>query len=99
MSGALTRAEIAEAITYEVGLSQLESGDHVDTMFDIISDALVNGDDVKLTRLGTFQVREKKARVGRNPKTMIEAKISARKVVSFRPSLILKKALNESTQS
>lgn len=94
MSTAVTRAEIAEAVNYNIGLSQQESGDLVDMMFDIMGDALVTGDEVKITRLGTFQVREKKARVGRNPKTMVEAEISARRVVTFRPSLILKKVIN-----
>ena len=95
MSTAVTRAEIAEAIYQNVGLSQQESGDLVDMMFDIMTDAIVSGDEVKITRLGTFQIREKRARIGRNPKTMKEATISARRVVSFRPSLILKKIIND----
>lgn len=94
MSTAVTRAEIAEAVNYNIGLSQQESGELVDMMFDIMADALVQGEEVKITRLGTFQVRGKKARVGRNPKTMVEAEISARRVVTFRPSLILKKVIN-----
>lgn len=95
MSTAVTRAEIAEAIYQNVGLSQQESGDLVDMMFDIMTDAIVSGDEVKITRLGTFQIREKRARIGRNPKTMKEATISARRVVTFRPSLILKKTIND----
>ena len=96
MSSTLTRADLAESIYQEVGLSQQESGDLVDLMFELMADGIAQGDEVKITRLGTFQVRDKKARVGRNPKTMAEAEISARRVVTFRPSLLLKKKLNES---
>lgn len=96
MSNTLTRADLAESIYQEVGLSQQESGDLVDLMFELMADGIAGGEEVKITRLGTFQVREKKARVGRNPKTMAEAEISARRVVTFRPSLLLKKKLNES---
>lgn len=95
MSSTLTRADLAESIYQEVGLSQQESGDLVDLMFELMADGIVQGEEVKITRLGTFQVREKKARIGRNPKTMAEAEISARRVVTFRPSLLLKKKLNE----
>lgn len=98
MSDTLTRAEIADAIYKNVGLSHQESGDLVDMMFDIISDKIAQGEEVKLTRLGTFQVRQKKARLGRNPKTMEEATISARRVVSFKPSLLLKKEINDNNQ-
>ena len=95
MSDTVTRAEIAEAIYKNVGLSHQESGDLVDMMFDIMADKIARGESVKITRLGTFDVRQKKARIGRNPKTMEEATISARKVVSFRPSLLLKKEMND----
>jgi len=95
MSDTVTRAEIAEAIYKNVGLSHQESGDLVDMMFEIMSDAIAKGETVKITRLGTFDVRQKKARIGRNPKTMEEATISARSVVSFRPSLLLKKEMND----
>lgn len=95
MSDTVTRAEIAEAIYKNVGLSHQESGDLVDMMFEIMSDAISKGETVKITRLGTFDVRQKKARIGRNPKTMEGATISARSVVSFRPSLLLKKEMND----
>ncbi len=95
MSDTVTRAEIAEAIFKNVGLSHQESGDLVDMMFEIMADKISKGESVKITRLGTFDVRQKKARIGRNPKTMEEATISARSVVSFRPSLLLKKEMND----
>lgn len=98
MSNTVTRAELADAVYQQVGLSQQESGALVDLMFDLMADAVVQGEEVKITRLGTFQTRDKKARVGRNPKTMVEAEISARRVLSFRPSLLLKKTINDQQQ-
>ncbi len=98
MSNTVTRAELADAVYQQVGLSQQESGALVDLMFDLMADAVVKGEEVKITRLGTFQTRDKKARVGRNPKTMVEATISARRVLSFRPSLLLKKTINDQDQ-
>lgn len=99
MSNTVTRAELADAVYQQVGLSQQESGALVDLMFDLMADAVAKGEEVKITRLGTFQTRDKKARVGRNPKTMVEAEISARRVLSFRPSLLLKKTINDTDKN
>lgn len=95
MSNTLTRADLAEAVHRRIGFSQQECGDLVDIMFDLMADAIVEGQELKIARLGTFQVRSKSARVGRNPKTMVEAKIDARRVVTFRASPLLKQAIND----
>jgi integration host factor subunit alpha len=86
----LTRMDLSEAIFREVGLSRNESAQLVESMIQHISDALVEGEQVKISSFGTFSVRDKSARVGRNPKTGEEVPISPRRVLSFRPSHILK---------
>ena len=89
-SKTLTRVDLSEAIYDEVGLSRNECSDLVESILNHISDALIENNDVKLSSFGTFAVREKSSRVGRNPKTGQEAKISARRVLSFRASNHLK---------
>ena len=89
-SRALTRAELADAVHRRVGLSRTESADLVEMVLDEISDALVRGEQVKLSSFATFQVRHKKERVGRNPKTGEEVPILPRRVMSFRASNVLK---------
>ena len=81
----LTRSDLAEAVYREVGLSRNESAELVEAVLKHMSDALVAGEQVKISSFGTFSVREKAARVGRNPKTGEEIPISARRVVTFRP--------------
>ena len=90
----LTRSDIAEKIYEEVGISRKDSGEILDMAVAEIRDELVRGHDVKLSSFGTFLLRKKNTRIGRNPKTGIEAAISARTVISFKPSQILRKALN-----
>ena len=91
MSGkTLTRADLSEAVHLQVGLSRNESGQLVEAIINHISDALVAGEQVKISSFGTFSVREKGARVGRNPKTGEEVPISPRRVLSFRPSHLMK---------
>ncbi|MGR3466576.1 MAG: integration host factor subunit alpha [Shimia sp.] len=91
MSGhTLTRMDLSEAVFNEVGLSRNESAQLVESVLDHISDALVEGESVKISSFGTFSVREKAARVGRNPKTGEEVPISPRRVLSFRPSQLMK---------
>ncbi|MGC6511586.1 MAG: integration host factor subunit alpha [Parvibaculales bacterium] len=90
----LTRANLCEAIYNEIGLSRLESSDIVEAVLDEISDALVDGDDVKLSSFGTFSVRHKNGRIGRNPKTGEEVPITPRRVLSFRASHVLKDRIN-----
>ncbi|MEO0358278.1 MAG: integration host factor subunit alpha [Pseudomonadota bacterium] len=86
----LTRMDLSEAVFNEVGLSRNESSDLVENVLEYMSDALVQGESVKISSFGTFSVRNKSARVGRNPKTGQEADIPPRRVVTFRPSHLMK---------
>ena len=82
---ALTKAELADALFDELGLNKREAKDFVDSFFEIIREQLENGDEVKLSGFGNFELRTKNQRPGRNPKTGEEIPISARRVVTFRP--------------
>ena len=86
----LTRMDLTEAVFREVGLSRNESSTLVDSVLQHISDALVAGEQVKISSFGTFSTRDKNARMGRNPKTGEEVPISPRRVLSFRPSHLMK---------
>ena len=86
----LTRMDLSEAVFREVGLSRNESAQLVEAVLSHVSDALVAGETVKISSFGTFSVREKAARVGRNPKTGEEVPISPRRVLSFRASHLMK---------
>ncbi len=92
----LTRAEVTDAIVREVGVTRQESADLLDRTLEFIGSALEHEDEVKLSRFGNFVVRSKSAREGRNPKTGEEAPIAARRVVTFRPSPMLKKLVGNS---
>lgn len=95
MTKTLTRADLSNAVYREIGLSLSESTQLVDTVIDEICEALANGDMVKLSSFGTFKLRRKKERVGRNPKTGVEVPISPRTVLSFNASNILKQKVND----
>ena len=86
----LTRADLAEAVYKKVGLSRLESSKLVETVLEEISQAAIAGESIKLSSFGTFAVRSKNERVGRNPKTGEEVPITSRRVMVFKPSNILK---------
>ncbi|HAV09088.1 MAG TPA: integration host factor subunit alpha [Rhodobacteraceae bacterium] len=86
----LTRMDLSEAIFREVGLSRNDSAQLVETVLTHMSDALVRGEQVKISSFGTFSIRDKAARVGRNPKTGEEVPIQPRRVLTFRPSHLLK---------
>ncbi len=86
----LTRMDLSEAVFREVGLSRNESSDLVESVLKHMSDALVSGQSVKISSFGTFGVRDKSARVGRNPKTGEEVPILPRRVLTFRPSHLMK---------
>ncbi|MBI1418311.1 MAG: integration host factor subunit alpha [Limimaricola sp.] len=86
----LTRMDLAEAIHTEVGLSRNDIAELVESVLRHISDALVRGETVKISSFGTFSVRAKAARVGRNPKTGQEVPIHPRRVLTFRPSHLMK---------
>jgi integration host factor subunit alpha len=90
----LTRSDLAEAVYREVGLSRNESAELVESILAHLSAALVEGETVKISSFGTFNVRSKAARVGRNPKTGEEVPIEPRRVLVFRPSHILKDRMN-----
>jgi len=90
----LTRMDLSEAVFREVGLSRNESSDLVEGILKHLSDALVKGESVKISSFGTFSVRSKTARVGRNPKTGEEVPITPRRVLSFRPSHLMKDRVN-----
>jgi integration host factor subunit alpha len=86
----LTRMDLAEAVFREVGLSRNESAQLVESVLQHVSDALARGETVKISSFGTFSLREKNARMGRNPKTGEEVPITPRRVLSFRPSHLMK---------
>lgn len=94
MGDTITRAHLSEAVYQEVGLSRNESADLVESVLQHISDSLANGDTVKLSSFGSFSVRQKGGRMGRNPKTGEEVPIKPRRVLVFRPSHVLKEHIN-----
>ena len=91
----LTRNDIIEAIFKEIGLSKHESSQLLESVLSHISEALIDNKTVKLSSFGTFSPRDKNARIGRNPKTGVEATIEARRVISFRPSKLMKEKVNK----
>lgn len=86
----LTRMDLSEAVFREMGRSRNESAQVVESVLQHISDALAAGESVKISSFGTFSVRDKAARVGRNPKTGEEVPILPRRVLTFRPSHLMK---------
>ncbi len=98
-SKTITRADLAEAVYAQVGLSRNESSDLVEQLLDEMMEALTTGDNVKISSFGSFSVREKGERIGRNPKTGVEVPISPRKVLVFRASHVLKDKINKATQA
>ena len=95
MSNTLTRSDLANAVHLEVGLSRNESSQLVEDVLEKITDCFIKGESVKLSSFGTFSVRSKSERIGRNPKTGIEAKITPRRVLSFHPSFSLRERVNK----
>ena len=89
----LTRMDLGESLVREIGLSRSESSDLVESVLAHLSDTLVSGEMVKISSFGTFSLRDKKARVGRNPKTGEEAAIVPRMVLTFRPSHLMKSSV------
>ena len=90
---ALTKAQLAELLFEQIGLNKRESKDMVDAFFDLVSNSLVDGDDVKITGFGNFQIRTKSPRPGRNPRTGEAIPIAARRVVTFHASQKLKEQI------
>tara|TARA_Y100000590_G_scaffold443841_1_gene573807 strand:+ start:10269 stop:10565 length:297 start_codon:yes stop_codon:yes gene_type:complete len=90
----LNRKDLSKKIYQELGFSKNFSLSFIDDFFEILTSELIKFNKIKITSFGTFKVTKKAARIGRNPKTKIEAKISPRKVVKFKPSEIVKVKLN-----
>lgn len=91
----MTKADIVEHIYERVGFSKKESAELVEKVFDTIKETLSQGEKVKVSGFGNFVVRQKNARKGRNPQTGEEIRLAARRVLTFKPSLVLKTILNE----
>lgn len=89
----LTKAQLAEMLFEQIGLNKRESKDMIDAFFDLISESLVEGDDVKISGFGNFQIRTKAPRPGRNPRTGEAIPIRARRVVTFHASHKLKEQI------
>jgi len=94
----ITRAYLSEAVYQEVGLSRSDSADLLEAVLSEITRALAEGETVKLSSFGSFSIRQKGQRVGRNPKTGEEVPILPRRVLVFRPSQVLKTRINEGRQ-
>jgi len=88
--GTLTRADLAETMNAKIGLSRAESAKLVEQIIDLMCNALADGENVKISGFGTFVLRDKNRRIGRNPKTGVEVPIEARRVLTFRPSQIMR---------
>ena len=95
----LTRQDISEALYRDVGLSKHESALMLETVLEHISNALTDGEIVKISSFGTFTSRKKRERIGRNPKTGVAATINARRVISFKPSKLMKARINKSEEN
>ena len=92
----MTKGDLIEFLYEQMGLfTKKEIGEFVDTTFDIIKQALKSGEKIKISGFGNFEVKNKKERIGRNPKTNEEIKIPPRKVVTFKTSQVLKNELNK----
>jgi integration host factor subunit alpha len=97
-SRTITRADLSESVYSTVGLSRSESGDLVEAVLDEMSEAILREGALKVSSFGSFSVRSKKERIGRNPKTGVEVPITPRKVLIFRASHLLKKRMNEGNE-
>jgi len=91
----MTKADIIEAVYEQIGFSKKEAADVVELVFETMKDTLADGEKIKISGFGNFVVRDKKARAGRNPQTGDPLTIEARRVLTFKPSQVLKDALNE----
>ncbi len=94
----MTKADMVELVYERIGVSKRESARIVETIFDVIKETLEQGDNVKISGFGSFNIQHKKPRRGRNPQTGEEITISARRVLGFKASNVLREQLNPSTQ-
>ena len=90
----MTKADIIETVYEKIGFSKKESAEIVELVFNTMKQTLERGEKIKISGFGNFVIRDKKPRIGRNPQTGEEIEISARKVLTFKPSQVLKNALN-----
>lgn len=95
---AMTKADIVEALYTKVGFSKKEAADLVELVFDELKNTLAQAQKIKISGFGNFVVREKRSRVGRNPQTGQSIEISARKVLTFRPSQVLRSEVNSALE-
>lgn len=95
---AMTKADIVEALYQKVGFSKKEAADLVELVFETLKSTLSQGQKIKISGFGNFVVREKRSRVGRNPQTGESIEISARRVLTFRPSQVLRSDVNASLE-
>lgn len=96
---ALTKADLVEAIYEKIGFSKKEAQDLVELVFKIIKDTLSQGEKVKISGFGNFVLRDKNSRTGRNPQTGEAIQISKRRVLTFKPSQVLKEEVNEAVRA
>ncbi|HUP57903.1 MAG TPA: integration host factor subunit alpha [Bdellovibrionota bacterium] len=94
----MTKADIVEALYEKVGFSKKEAADLVELVFDTIKQTLSQGQKIKVSGFGNFVVREKRSRIGRNPQTGESIEITARRVLTFRPSQVLRAEVNASLE-
>jgi len=94
----MTKADMVELVYERIGVSKRESARIVETIFDVVKETLERGDNVKISGFGSFNIQHKKPRRGRNPQTGEEITISARRVLSFKASNVLREQLNPSTR-
>jgi integration host factor subunit alpha len=94
----MTKADIVEALYEKVGFSKKEAADLVELVFDTLKGTLAQGQKIKISGFGNFVIREKRSRVGRNPQTGQSIEISARRVLTFRPSQVLRSEVNASLE-
>ncbi len=90
----MTKIELAKQLHQELGIRLKEASEHVETLLDLIKDNLVKGENVKISGFGVFEVRDKNARRGRNPQTGETITIAPRRVLTFKPSAIIKQGVN-----
>jgi len=94
----MTKADLIENVYLKTGFSKKESAEIVEMVFDLIKSTLEDGEKIKIAGFGNFVVKEKATRRGRNPQTGEEIQISSRKILTFKPSQVLKAAINDSSQ-
>ena len=90
----MTKADIVDQVYVKTGLSKKESADIVEKVFDLVKETVAKGEKIKIAGFGNFVVKEKSTRRGRNPQTGEEIEISSRRILTFKPSQILKSAIN-----